>query len=245
MSHKTLNKYNCLDKIDLNLKPTPMSILRELVKLSNNYISYPSQQYIADKLNICRATVNRYVQTFQKDGILTVIKSKTEEQKFANNIYFLNFFFDALKEDKAKISSLLESAYNSYFEKAIAEAESGKTDFYDRFDVEDETLEQVIESIRAKTGLKTISVLNVILNISEKVKTTHIINLKNYIEKAFKNAMAEQGLRENLLSIADVFLPQRENLLIADALDRKQESTAKMNREEAIREMKHLLGVEY
>jgi biotin operon repressor len=208
----------------MKMKPTPLAVLRELVKLSNDFVAYPSQQYIADKLNVCRATVNRCVQTFKKDGVLTVIKSKTADQKFANNTYFLNFFFDALKEDQNNIASTLESTYNSYFEKAIAEAEGGRTDFYDRTDIDDETLEHVIESIRVKTGLKTISVLNVIMNISEKVKTTHIANLKNYIEKSFQNAIEEQGLRESVLSIADIFLDSRTDILIAEKLQSTAEA---------------------
>lgn len=245
MKYENLTKFNCLDIINLNLKPTGKAVLGELLKLAKNGISYPSQEYIAKKLNICRATVNRYIKFFEKTNLITIIKSKTKNQKYANNTYFLNFFIDALKEEKSNIASQLDSAYNKYFEKAVAETPGEYTDFYDRVDVPDETLENVIESMQAKTGLKTISVLNVIMNISEKIKSQHITNLKNYIEKAFKNAMAEQGLRESVLSIADIFLHQREDLIIANALDRKQESTAKMTREDAICEMKHLLGVEY
>ena len=57
-------------------------------------------------------------------------------------------------------------------------------------------VEKFIEHLMKVTKLKKINVLSTIVNIQEQMKGNHIFNIKNYIEKAFRNAVEEQSIKK-------------------------------------------------
>lgn len=217
-----ITKENYYTKLNLNLKLTTKAILDTLVKYADkDWTCYPSQQYIADKLNLSRATVNRHIMKLEEMKYITISKHKTsKEQKFFNNIYHINILADTKKNNLKKVQTVLKKKFKEvekkFFEKVSAFPGGNISDMYDieekNFDF---NITAFIDNLIENTGLKKINVLSTIVNIQEQLKNDHIYNIKNYIKKSFNNAIGEEKIKD-ITYLINKSLPgdYRENLLL-------------------------------
>ena len=209
---KLITKENYYKKLNLKLKLTTKAILDLLVKYTNKeYTCYPSQQHIAEQLNIDRVTVNRHIKKLEKMKYITILKNRTsKEQQFDNNIYFLNIFFISTKSSITNIKNILTNSYKSIEKKLFKDLEhKTKEDFkatgFDELKEEDYSfnIETFIDNLEKETKLKKTSILATIVNIQEQIKNNHIFNIRNYIITAFENAMKEQNIKDKVNIISN------------------------------------------
>lgn len=217
-----ITKDNYYKKLNLKLKLTTRAVLDLLIKFSSKeYTCYPTQEYIAKELNISRATANRHIKKLEKMKYITIIKNRTsKEQQFDNNIYFLNIFFMGAKSSKANIETVLKNTYKYIEQKLFKELENTDLTHIDDMNALEKTecdfsVDNFINDLIEKTKLKKINVLSTIVNIQEQMKNNHIFNIKNYIEKAFSNAIVEQKIKDKINGVVDALdVDCRESLLL-------------------------------
>lgn len=217
-----ITKENYYTKLNLNLKITTKAILDFLVKYADkDYTCYPSQQYIADKLGLSRATVNRHIMKLEEMKYITISKHKrSKEQKFFNNIYHINILADTKKNNFKRIKNVLKNKFREIEKKLFNKAvEMPGESISDMYDIEEKNfdfnIDVFLDNLIDRTGLKKINILSTIVNIQEQLRNGHIYNIKNYINKAFSNAMREEEIRDITHYITKA-LPGdfKENLLL-------------------------------
>ena len=216
-----ITKENYYRKLNLKLKPTQKAILDLLVKYSSkDFTCYPTQEYIAKEINMTRETVNRHIKKFEKMKFITIIKNRTnKEQKFDNNIYFLNIFFMGVKSNASYINNILKNSYKYIESKIFKQLEEIKGQNFDNFyDLEKEkdfdfNIEEFINNLAESTKLKKINILSTIVNIQDKLKDSHIGNIRNYIVTCFSNAIDEQRIKDKINITANALPTElKENL---------------------------------
>lgn len=217
-----ITKENYYRKLNLKLNLITKAILDLLVEYSDkDYTCYPTQEYISEQLNISRATVNRHIKKLEKLKYITITKNRTSrEQKFDNNIYFLNIFFMSVESEKVNVKNILKNCYRSIEQKLFKELETTEETHIDSFDTLEKTecdfdIDNFINDLVEKTKLKKITVLSTIVNIQEQMKSNHIFNIKNYIVTAFKNAIEEQNIKDKInITVGALDLSFKEDLLL-------------------------------
>ena len=217
-----ITKDNYYDKLNLKLKPTLKAVLDLLVKYSDKkHTCYPSQEYIANKLNVTRETINRTIKKLEELKYITISKHKeTKTQKYFNNIYYINILADSKKSSIQKVKDTLKNKFKEVEKKLLKKiSELPGESIDDIYNIEAENLDlnidTFIDNLIDKTGLKKINILSTIVNIQEQIKNNHIFNIKNYINKAFNNAMKEEQIKD-IFHFIHKKLPGdfKENLLL-------------------------------
>lgn len=92
MSNKQLNL-----AWDLSLKPGAKLVLICLADMSNDSgFCFPGQSEIAKRTGLDRTTVNRHIQSLQKQGLLTQQKQMYRDGRYRTSLYQLNLPTDFL-----------------------------------------------------------------------------------------------------------------------------------------------------